>query len=548
MRVHLQTLAHAFKARLSRKIVWRVFLSIVAIEVVILLPSYWRRERELLTQLEAVSETAVDAMVRLTELGLAGESQLLDTLEVIARDPLVRGFSLYRRDGSLVGEFGELPELPFGAIEDFDRAICGRKWQGDRYDVARSIRTMDKPYVLIVRHDASGVQPELYRFILRITGLVLIIALVVTLATWYTVQEIVIMPLLRLRDDLNVAGDALTQGRPRPEFAALSEMRDDELGETIATFAGMFDRVEAEIQRRQAAEAQLHEKAVELQQALQDLQQAQLQLIQTEKMTSLGQLVAGIAHEINNPIGFIAGNTGALEGYFEDLLELIAAYQQTYPQPPEALQTLEAEVELEYLQEDIPQLLASMKTGTDRVRDIVRSLRNFARLDESERKLAHLHDGLDNTLLLSNGRLEKVGIQIRREYGEIPEIECYPALLNQVFVSILTNAIEAIEDKLAQTATAEFAPEIVLSTALSDEVWLRVKVADNGKGMTPEVAAKVFDPFFTTKPVGQGTGLGLATAYQIVVGYHGGEIECHSQVGWGTEIVVKLPIAPPSGS
>lgn len=538
----LRTFTNVLRARLSRRIVARVFLSILAVEVVILVPSYWRQERELLAQLEAVSETAVDAMVRLAERGEASEKELLNVLDVVTRDPLLRGFALYRRDGTRVGTSGEVPTLDFAAIEDFDREICGRLWRGDRYDVARSIRKMNQNYILIVRHDASAVQPQLYGYVLRIAGLVVLIALVVTLATWYALQDTVIMRLLQLRDDLAIAGVALTQGDRRPTFASLSHPQTDELGDTIAAFAAMFDRVEAEIQQRQAAETQLKT-------ALQDLQQAQLQLVQREKTSSLGQLVAGIAHEINNPIGFVAGNTAALNDYARDLLDLIAAYRQAYPQPPENLRQLEDEVDFEYLREDIPKLLTSMQTGTNRVRDIVRSLRNFSRLDQSERKRAQLHEGLDNTLLLLNARLEEANIDVRRQYGEIPAIDCHPAQLNQAFLAILNNAIEAIA---ARPPGENITRQITLRTAYrkpddttgdhAEPGWIDIEIADSGVGMDEATQAKAFDPFFTAKPVGSGTGLGLATAYSAIVQQHGGQMVCETQLGVGTTIRMSLPV------
>jgi len=518
----------------------QVFVSIVAIEAAILVPSYWRRQRELLSQLEAVSEAAVESIVRLAEQGMSNEAQLLRKLEAIASDPVIRGFALYRLDGTPVGMYGESPAIKFDDIDNLEPGICDRLWDGDRYDVARSISELETPYLLIVRHDASSVQGELYAFIARISGLVLIISIFVTGVTFIVIQRLVITPLLRLRNDLDIAGKALSRGDDRPQFASLDRKEQDELGETIATFAAMFDRVETEIRSRKAAENKLQEKARELETALQDLQQAQLKLIQTEKMSSLGQFVAGVAHEINNPISFVHGNLTSLESYIDDLLLSIETYKEEYPDSNETIDAVMEDIDFDYIVADIPKLLASMKNGTDRVRNIVLALRNFSRLDEADRKFVDITEGLENTLFLLQMQWRSVGIEVVKNYGNLPEVECYPGYLNQVFASILTNAIESLTAK--RDRGSEFVPTLTLTTErLENEDAIVVRIADNGTGMTEEVRQKLFDPFFTTKPIGKGTGLGLAVSYQIVVRQHGGELECISTLEEGTEFIIKIP-------
>lgn len=270
-----------------------------------------------------------------------------------------------------------------------------------------------------------------------------------------------------------------------------------------------------------------------------DLQAAQLQLVQTEKMSSLGELVGGLAHEINNPISFIYGNLGYVDQYVSDLIYLVKYYQEKYPQEVADVDMEEKIEELEFVIEDLPKLLISMKSGAERIRELVVSLRNFSRLDEADLKTVDLHEGLENTLLMLNYRLQHCrledDIKITKRYGDLPEVECYPAQLNQVFMNVLENAIDVLSDE------SILHPEITLSTRVIDSQWVQLSIADNGPGIEAAIQSKLFDPFFTTKPIGQGTGLGLAIAYQVVQ-QHEGQIQVISAPGQGTTIQIELPI------
>jgi signal transduction histidine kinase len=282
-------------------------------------------------------------------------------------------------------------------------------------------------------------------------------------------------------------------------------------------------------------EKRVKERTQELQQALQDLKHTQSQLIQTEKMSSLGEMVAGIAHEINNPVSFIYGNIQFAENYLQDLISLLNLYQQECPQKNQVIDDKIKEIDLEFLQEDLLKMLASMKVGSQRIQDIVLSLRNFSRLDEAEMKEVDIHEGIDNTLLILNHRLNEE-IKVIKNYGDLPVIACYPAQLNQVFMNILSNAIDALQE--AENKTNK---QILIETIKIDEEFIKVGIIDNGVGVEKEIMSKLFDPFFTTKPVGKGTGLGLSICYQIVE-QHQGKIEVISAVGKGTEFVITLPI------
>jgi signal transduction histidine kinase len=310
--------------------------------------------------------------------------------------------------------------------------------------------------------------------------------------------------------------------------------------------------------RLQQSEAREREKADQLEQALYYLQNSQAQLVQSAKMSSLGQLVAGIAHEINNPVNFISGNITYASQFVQDLLELIELYQTHFPELTPSIQYRIEAMDLEFIKEDLPRILSSMKIGTERISEIVRSLRNFSRLDEAEMKMVDMHEGIDSTLMLLENRLQtKPGlsaIQLVKEYGDLPKVECYPGQLNQVFMNILSNAIDALKDNRRRgiddtesliPSPDSVTPTIRIRTEVLNPDWVTIRIADNGSGMSPEVQSQLFDPFFTTKPVGEGTGLGLSISYQIIRQRHGGSLECFSTLGQGTEFVIKIPLSQP---
>ncbi|MCW6038343.1 HAMP domain-containing protein [Spirulina subsalsa FACHB-351] len=268
----------------------------------------------------------------------------------------------------------------------------------------------------------------------------------------------------------------------------------------------------------------------------QDLKEAQAQLIQTEKMSSLGQMVAGIAHEINNPVNFIYGNLSHIEEYSDTLLGLIELYQKEYPKVNNELAEQIEDSDLEFMREDLPAILHSMRMGSERIRQIVLSLRNFSRLDDSSQKAVDLHEGIDSTLILLNNRIKKE-IEIVKDYGELPPVPCYPAQLNQVFMNLLSNAIDALSDNKSNPQK-----QIKIHTEASEDS-AKITIADNGVGIPETIRSKLFDPFFTTKPIGKGTGLGLAISYKIME-KHDGKIQVDSTPGEGTAFTLILPLHP----
>ncbi|NES98477.1 MAG: PAS domain-containing protein, partial [Desertifilum sp. SIO1I2] len=334
------------------------------------------------------------------------------------------------------------------------------------------------------------------------------------------------------------------QNRPwdEDEVELLQMVRD-----TLAIAINQAELYLKTLEASQQAQAQTQQLA----QTLHELQQAQTQLIQSEKMSSLGQLVAGVAHEINNPVNFIYGNLIHASEYIEDLLRLVQLYEKHEPTAPPEIEACQQEIDFDFLREDLPKLLDSMRLGTTRIREIVLSLRNFSRLDEAEMKVVDLHQGIESTLMILQHRLKAKGqypgIEIIKSYGDLPPVECYPGQLNQVFMNILANAIDALEECYAQWEVVEasrYVPTLWIQTAIDESQQAIVSIRDNGPGITPEVQQYLFDPFFTTKSIGAGTGLGLSISYQIIVEKHGGQLQCLSQPGRGAEFRVSIPLHP----
>lgn len=286
-------------------------------------------------------------------------------------------------------------------------------------------------------------------------------------------------------------------------------------------------------------EKRVEERTAKLTQALDDLKRAQSKIVHSEKMNSMGQLVAGIAHEVNNPINFIYGNLNYMKGYVQDLLDLIAAYQQHYPNPAADIAEKLEDLDLEFTSVDLLESFVSVRGGAQRIRNLVLNLRNFSRFEESGLKMADVHEGLESTLAMLGDQLE--GISIEKAYGDLPLVECYAGQINQVFMHLIRNAI-AVLTELRTKGGRDKSPLLHISTAVVDEQRVAIWITDNGPGISPDIQDRIFDPFFTTKEVGAGMGLGLSISHQIVAEQHRGRLKCYSMPGQGAKFLVELPV------
>jgi two-component system, NtrC family, sensor kinase len=326
---------------------------------------------------------------------------------------------------------------------------------------------------------------------------------------------------------------------------ALSVQDKDELDILELLFQHMAEQLQASFEE---LEQRVTDRTQALSTALTQLKQSQLQLVQNEKMSSLGQLVAGVAHEINNPVNFIHGNVSHVDTYARDLLNLVHLYGRHFPEPPLDIQAEIETIDLEFLESDLEKALQSMRIGTDRIRDIVQSLRNFSRLDESEVKDVDIHEGIDSTITILQNRLkaksDRPAVQVIKEYGILPLVECYAGQLNQVFMNLLSNALDALEerDRLRSIEEIKAEPSTIRIWTGKGKSRIAIHISDNGAGMSEAVRSQIFDPFFTTKPVGKGTGMGLSISYQIVTERHNGRLWCESTPGQGTKFIIEIPL------
>lgn len=502
-------------SRLARQLGLWVFLGVVGIEGIIFLPSAFRRKHE---QLDVIAMTAQSNVATLA-ISSPSLPHFLTHLPKLRQDAPLVGGVVYQMNGPIVHQFGDTSAVKLTAAGQPLTALESQSWH---YVVSAPMQIQGADYTVALVYDGKLVRDDLLAFSFRILGLVLMISLGLTLFMIWIVNRQLIRPILWLQTDVQRSAQAITQEQPFADFAALQYKSQDELQEVIQAFH------------------QSHQQIVD---AIAQLRHTQAQLVHTEKMSSLGQLGAGFAHEVNNPINFISANLQHMNEYGQNLLTLVSAYQAELPQPSRQLQETLADMDLDFMRSDMPNLLKSMQSGADRIQNLVLSFRNFVRLDEADRKAANLHQGLDSTLLLLQNALgataHRPEITIAKIYHPIPEIICYPGQLNQVFMYLLTNAIEAI-DRLESIAE----PKITIETT-TEQQQIQIRITDNGGGIPEAMRSKIFDPFFTTKDVGQGMGLGLTNSHKIIHEIHQGQltvlpIRNDTTTEGGTTLVITL--------
>ncbi|MBD2455117.1 HAMP domain-containing protein [Nostoc sp. FACHB-87] len=378
----------------------------------------------------------------------------------------------------------------------------------------------------------------------QITVLLCLAALIVATLIGYLTSGWVIQPILRI----NRASQAMASGDLEQ---TLNISKIEELNTLAQSFNYMAEQLRQSFSALEASKTELEdrveERTAELKTTLIELQRTQAQVIQNEKMSSLGQLVAGVAHEINNPVNFIHGNITHLSEYIQSLMQILHLYQERYLDEDPEIQALAEEIDLDFMIADLDKILPSMKMGTERIRNIVLSLRNFSRMDEADFKTVDIHEGIESTLLILQYRLKEKpdypGVEVIRDYGNLPLVECFAGQLNQVLMNILVNAMDALEESFLNSQNSTAAkPQITIRTCAFDTQWIEIAIADNGPGMSEQVKHRIFDPFFTTKPVGKGTGMGMAISYQIITEKHHGKLDCVSTLGEGTEFKIQIPV------
>ena len=474
---------------------------------------------------------------------------LNDLMEYTVRDRFPKSDNLiFRADGQLIVHPDRMDEIKAKAgqlkLQDMQEAKLQAIFQqaqrmknpveiGENRDSLWAITKLRGPDWFIV---TVYPRAELTRTALGEIMPLLTLGIMALLTELFCLYQILRYHLQRPLGQLSAATEALSRG----DFnVTLDGDRTDELGQLARSFSRMTKQLQASFcdlsRSNDHLEDQVQIRTQELETTLTNLKLTQSQLIQSEKLSSLGEMVAGIAHEINNPIGFVDGNLHHAEHYMTQLLAHIALYQTPGILADDVIEHAD-HIDLAFIQEDLPKLLTSMKIGTDRIREIVLSLRNFSRLDEAQLKPADLHDGLDSTLIILHHRLTQTPgqpITIEKSYGNLPPVQCYPGLLNQVFMNLISNAIDALEDTQS--------PKITLKTDITPQHAI-IRIQDNGPGIPPSAQDHIFDPFFTTKAMGKGTGLGLSISHQIITEQHHGTIVCESNAQQGTTFTLTIPL------
>jgi two-component system NtrC family sensor kinase len=568
---------HLPKGRLARQLLMGFGISLATVGFTTLGLNYYLIQSKLGKELEQRAQSITQGVGFSTEglIELGNTTIIKRVAQNYATQPSVVEVAIVNPDGHTLARSGaELKNPPYALVHPELAQILKQASQTGSETTVRTtvdgkpvlvailpfsstlFGQVDKRGLVIAILDVEELQQQAWQTFSTSTLTLLIgMSAILTLMT-ILIQRSILSPLQRLNK-------AVTDSQSIDQFVMPNELPDNEiqfLAQTMqaaATRVEAYQKLEQEVTQRQQAEAaliqseaQLRQQAEDLETALQELQQTQMQMVQAEKMSALGNLVAGVAHEINNPVGFLKGSLSNATEYTQDLLNHLHHYQRDYPNPSSTIQDHAEAIDLEFLVEDLPKLINSMKGATERVQDISTSLRTFSRADTEQPVEFNLHEGIDSTILILKYRLkaneQRPAIEVVRVYDNIPVVSCFPGQLNQVFMNILANAIDALEES-NRRSSPEFLKEhpnrIVIKTGVTnDQRAIIIRIKDNGIGMADDVKQKIFHHLFTTKGVGKGTGLGLAIAHQVVVDKHQGSLDCVSSPDNGTEFIIEIPV------
>ena len=547
----LKRILPSLNARLSKQLTVWVFLSLVAVEAVLLLPSYLKRKQDLLQQQDSLVSTSLEASFLNLNTATPDRfnvSLASTVLKYLHGQEIILGGAIALDNSYITSEQGDYPTIHWDDLPPLvNRHVFNRR--SNTYDTAIRVQHAERTVYVLVRYDGEPIHQQLFAYALRAIILVLVVAGVVTATTMFGVGRLVIRPILSLQEDLQLATLDIRQGHRATRFQSDTAQYGNELDSVIDTFKDLYRQIWQTIDERAIAlqaERKEKERADQLRSTLEELHRTQAQLVQAERIASLNQLTAGMAHEINNPITFIHGNIPQLKRYLEDLFQLIEQYQQELPDRSTDIQRLEEDIDLDFLRSDYPQLILSLQRGASRVQTIVSSLKKFSRIDETGLKRAAIEEQLKNTVELLKPQLastpQRPEIKVVETYAGVSKIQCYPAFLNQVFLSILTNAIEAMERRKGAWEKGT-PPTIWIESKHAAPQWIDIVLRNNGPSLSASEQQRLFDPFYTTKKVGEGTGLSLFSCYQIIQHQHHGTLTCISQPGEDVAFLIHLPVS-----
>ena len=544
-----------FNTQLSKKITLWIFCSLLIIETIIFIPSYLNRQKLILTDLQRISQTAVK--VAFSETASINSDIANKFLTNLQQESIISGGKIYQEDGKVLAAIGDNPNINFQILKQEKTSQPPTSSQGG-YDTAIYFAQNEQPLWIVLRYDGIPIQNELSAYTVRIIGLVILISIVITLASMVVVSRICVRPVLYLRDDLLTAAKAVRQDNPYSNFYSIKMRRKDELGEVITAFESMYKQIWQEIhQHKQAHQAELEERqrSEELSQTLEKSRRTQALLVQKETVTFIDQIYAGVVHEINNPINILYANIKHIEDYFKNLLELIHLYKNEFADLPPYIKEFEEDIDLNFYSKDIEKINLSFKNSLQRIMKLMLALKVFSGFEESQTKTIDINETIDNILVLLSYRLGKNSkrpkIKVVKNYKDIPHFECYPDLLNQVFMNLLTYGIDMLDDVPSKEDLAkvnmnpdnwDWYPQISIETSFKYSKFVQINIKNNGSCLSKFPQIKQFEEFCNHQSITEEMDIGLISSYQIISERHGGSLKIIANPNEHFIFDIELPV------